>query len=219
MLIKLSKANKYNPYYALLKMRFNYTCLPFESKLFDADLYFKFDLNNHQNQQQNQQQQQQQQQQNQQQQQYQPLPFFYTQQPTLNTNPFGLFGINGFTGFSGFSNLNSSQLVNNTNAVANAVAAATASANHYQFTIGSNNGNNGNGSNINANNTSNPCNFMAMKQDYSSEFYKLMPQIVGLLEVLPLNFKCMSSSQGTTIEKQILNKIYQYTCYLIVIHF
>ena len=46
MLTKLSKANKYNPYYALLKMRFNYTCLPFESKLFDADLYFKFDLNN-----------------------------------------------------------------------------------------------------------------------------------------------------------------------------
>ena len=110
-------------------------------------------------------------------------------------------------------------MVNNTNAVGNSVAAATASANHYQFTIGSNNGNNGNGSNINANNTSNPCNFMAMKQDYSSEFYKLMPQIVGLLEVLPLNFKCMSSSQGTTIEKQILNKIYQYTCYLIVIHF
>ena len=46
MLNVLSKGQKYNPFYALLKMRYNYSCLVFESKLFDVDLYLKFDLLN-----------------------------------------------------------------------------------------------------------------------------------------------------------------------------
>ena len=213
MLIKLSKGNKYNPYYALLKMRFNYTCLPFESKLFDADLYLKFDLNNQALQQQQQQQQQQQsQQQGQQQQQihYQPFitstnpPIFYTQQQSnLNTNHFGLFGVSGFTGFSGFSNLNSSQLVSTSNAAANTLAAIT--ANPFQVNIisnanawpGTSTGNNNGG----ANSFISAYGMGTIKQEYSNESYNLGPKLTGLLEVLPLNFKCISSSQGTTIEK------------------
>lgn len=45
MLTKLSSGHKYNPFYALLKMRFNYSSLVFDSKLFDTDLYFRFDFN------------------------------------------------------------------------------------------------------------------------------------------------------------------------------
>jgi baculoviral IAP repeat-containing protein 6 len=44
MLIKLSKGHKYNYLYALLKMRYNLSCLLFENSLFDADLYLKFDI-------------------------------------------------------------------------------------------------------------------------------------------------------------------------------
>ena len=42
ILTKLSSGHKYNPYYSLLKMRFNFSSLVFDPRLFDADLYFKF---------------------------------------------------------------------------------------------------------------------------------------------------------------------------------
>ena len=46
MLSMFAQGQKYNPLYALLKMRYNYSCLIFESRLFDVDMYLKFDLFN-----------------------------------------------------------------------------------------------------------------------------------------------------------------------------
>ncbi len=46
ILCSFSRGHKYDPLYALLKMRYNFECLVFEANLFDVDLYFKFNVAN-----------------------------------------------------------------------------------------------------------------------------------------------------------------------------
>lgn len=148
-------------------MRYNFSCLIFESKLFDVDLYFKFNITNQKLLQQTQHQQ--------------------ANSNTL-TNPYS-FGSVGIS-LTGNNNLNGNH--NNQN----------------QFYTGSSGQNIGNsGSNNNANNL-----FQNSTDVFSSclttnchggnkELVNSFPQSVGLLEVLPLNFKFFSCSNGTQMEK------------------
>jgi hypothetical protein len=166
-------------------MRYNFSCLLFDSKLFDADLYLKLDINNHikpplNNQQHQQQQQHQHHHHN-----------HHNQQQQQQQHP----------------------LMNNTNA--------------YNFSFGSvglppppplpmsnNNGNNNQliFNSLQTNGQWSPQSMMAQLSAHLFGTYSInakdyaaiksnMPQTsVGLLEVLPLNFKCVSSN-GSTIEK------------------
>ena len=159
ILTLLSKGHKYNPLYALLKMRYNFSCLIFESRLFDVDLYLKFDLTN----------------------QKLAQPTQFQQNFISNGNNYNFsFGTVGMSA-NNSSNLNSNN-ANNPNQMfsSNGNGNASNQAGLAGASIGSSLGGGG---------------------DFNKDYISLMPQSVGLIEVLPLEFKSISSSNGTTVDK------------------
>ena len=180
MLTVLSRGQKYNPFYALLKMRYNFSCLIFESQLFDVDLYLKFDLAN---------------------------------QKGLNSS-----GING-NGSNAGSNMHHHQQTQQT---LQQQPQFMQNANNYSFSFGTVGLSASNNAIYNINqpmSSYNPSqavfyntNGHASGQNVSNNLINLlglnlgkeinlMPQCLGLVEVLPLNFKCLSSSNGTSVDK------------------
>ena len=149
-------------------MRYNFSCLIFESQLFDVDLYFKFNITNqklmHQNQNQ-------------------------PQSSNTLTNPYSF----GSVGISlGAGNHNNIHLNGN-----------TGNQNHFgSGQSSSNNGaNNGYNNNLNSIDVFSSCFTASSTSGASKESINLFPQSVGLLEVLPLNYKFFSCSNGTQMEK------------------
>jgi len=166
MLTKLSKGHKYNYLYALLKMRYNLSCLLFENTLFDADLYLKFDITH--------------------------------QKLIQNQQPLGANG--------GFSNPYSFSFGSVGIAINNNMNKTNLNNNQMNSNTNSNQNNNANNNNLKNGNTFN--NNMSMGGLFNSNLLNssikdlnLLPQSMGLIEVLPLKFKYLSSSNGTTIEK------------------
>jgi hypothetical protein len=200
VLTKLSSGHKYNPFYALLKMRFNYSSLVFDSKLFDTDLYFKFDFNeqkfsNHLEQIQSGTQSQQSQSttnsQTQQQQQQQQQQQLQSQQQQLVSNT-----MNAITFSFGSVGLS----VNNAGSSSQNTGMGSQNIGSSQQNI---NGLGGAANSSGVNNLLNQGLFSSLIGNSSSkDLFASMHQPLGLLEVLPLNFKCISSSNGTSIEKQ-----------------
>lgn len=220
VLTRLSSGHKYNPFYALLKMRFNFSSLVFDAKLFDADLYFKFDVNeqkfsNHLEQQLQQlaaggmllggggagglggqqqsgasgvgggvgggQQQQQQQMQSQQQLVSNAITFSFGSVGLSVNNPMGSIGSVG--------GANAAGVVGGLGGLGGGGVGSSGSG------AGGVGGANGGG----------PGGAGGVGSGFSSssgrDLFASMHQPLGLLEVLPINFKCISSSNGTTIEK------------------
>ena len=224
-LTKLSSGHKYNPFYALLKMRFNFSSLVFDQKLFDADLYFKFDFNeqkfsNHLEQQLQasgggqsgaqsggqsgnsavgattnlaqaaaQQQQQQQQLQSQQQLVSNAITFSFGSVGLSVNNPGSLVGgVGGGVGGVGGGGAGPSA----------ALGAFGSSSSHS----GGGAGVAGVGGSSGAQSSATAAGFLAgIASNGGRDLFASMHQPLGLLEVLPLNFKCVSSSSGTSIEK------------------
>lgn len=148
-------------------MRYNFSCLIFESQLFDVDLYFKFNITNQKLLYQSQHQQQ-------------------NSNNTL-TNPYSF----GSVGISLTGNHNNNGQSGNLN----------------QFSNGQSSSNNGGNSayntNLNSIDVFSSCFTSAgsASGSASKESINLFPQSVGLLEVLPLNYKNFSCSNGTQMEK------------------
>ena len=191
MLIALSKGYDYNPLYALLKMRYNFSCLVFESSLFDIDLYFKFNITNQKLMQQSQQQQQQQQ---------------STGSNLNNPYSFGSVGIS-LTGAVNNMNINNSS---NMNIGGNPFGNAQTNSNLNSNTFGSSANTNNNNNNLHSiNYNSQNCIDVfssSLSPGSNKELVNSFPQSVGLLEVLPLNFKCSACSNGTQVEKNNLKQ-------------
>lgn len=167
------KGHKYNPFYALLKMRYNFSCLIFESKLFDVDLYFKFNITNQKMLQQSQQSQQ------------------STGSGIPNPYSFGSVGISltggGGAGANGI-NINDnqqSQMNYGHNNQGNASNGNSIYQNNFNYQ--------------NSIDVFSSC--LTTSQANNKELINSFPQSVGLLEVLPLSYKFFSCSNGTQMEK------------------
>jgi len=187
MLIKMSKGHKYNPYYALLNMRFNFSCLVFESKLFDIDLYFKFDITSVKC--------------------AQNTNSLSGSASSSGNNCIFSFGSVGLT-------MNPTMNIGNTvNMNTNGSSSTTNGLNNNQIIFGGGGGGGAGGAassflnsvNQFGSNTTSYTN--ALSSNSSKTFYSFqIPQTAGLIEVLPLGFKCIMSSNGTSIDKNTLKQ-------------
>lgn len=188
VLTRLSTGHKYNPFYALLKMRFNFSSLVFDAKLFDADLYFKFDVNE------------------------QKFSNHLEQQLQAGWGGSGSqqSGSSGVTGGGvGQQQQQQQQLQTQQQLVSNAITFSFGSvglsvnnpASGGQNTGGGVGGLGSSGSGGGQSGTSGFGVTSSFASSSGRDLFSIMHQPLGLLEVLPLNFKCVSSSNGTTIEK------------------
>jgi hypothetical protein len=215
MLSMFAQGQKYNPLYALLKMRYNYSCLIFESRLFDVDMYLKFDLlnqkpflnstNNNLHHQQhthhhqihhNQQQQQQQHQNN--------LPQFM-QDPWSNTS-FSFGTVGGLSSQNHQHNKQQHLHNNQNNFNLNQNGGIFAGSNLSNQTQQQNNQSSLTSMSWNTVNA-NLINLLGL--NFGGKETSLLlgaTSSLGLIEVLPLNFKCLSSSNGTSVDKSNVNK-------------
>ena len=144
MLTQLSRSHRYNPFYALLKMRYNFGCLFFESQLFDIDLYFKLE------------------------------GIKGVKSIASTGNPYTISF--GSVGVSLGANQLNNQMISGSNLMSQS--------------LGTSVGNTATSSDEGS----------GLAQSRVDPISSFTPS-VGLLEVLPLSFKCISSTNGTSVEK------------------